>query len=307
MYQRTKMTWISAYFKQRELGTLDATKVVGGTTTRQGGYSRGCYEGLNLGAHVGDNVSIVDKNRDMFIEDCALPSRPVWLNQTHSTKVIELPIGLEPSTSFESPATANSYHITIGSNTDAINADACFTQKKGIVCSVMTADCLPILLVDKNATVVGAIHAGWRGLAAGIIEETFQKICAATKIKSDEFHVWLGPAIGANAFEVGQDVYDIFGDKFGLLAQPFFKRQMQSNSSQNNINLHDKNGLRNINHLPEQKYLADLAGLAQLTLGRLGIKSIEHSGLCTFQNPQSFYSYRRDGRTGRMVSFIYLK
>ena len=153
------------------------------STSRIGGNSLTSYASFNLAEHVGDNIDTVQQNRAKLIEAAQLPTSPYWLNQTHSTHII------------------NSSDWRQG-----INADAMFSTTDNHICTIMTADCLPILLCDTQGTMVAAIHAGWRGLAAGIIEKTISKFSA----KKNDIMAWLGPAIGPTQFEVGEDVYKAF-------------------------------------------------------------------------------------------------
>lgn len=153
-------------------------------------------------------------------------------------------------------------------------------KKKGIVCTIMTADCLPVLLCDRAGTVVAAAHAGWRGLAGGVLENTI----AVMRGKTDsEIMAWLGPAIGPGSFEVGEDVRDAFVQKNPVMASAFVSRK-------------DNLG----------KYLADIYALAKMTLDELGVTDVSGGGFCTVTDKERFYSYRRDGVTGRMATGIWL-
>ncbi|EKO3578180.1 peptidoglycan editing factor PgeF [Vibrio metschnikovii] len=223
-------------------------------STRHGGFSLPPYDGLNVGMHVGDDPSIVAKNRDWLQQYCRMPSTPIWLNQTHSTRVIEVS---QPS-----------YKV--------LDADGIVTSTPRVVCSAMTADCLPILITNMQGTRVAAVHAGWRGLAGGIVEQALDKF-------SDDVLIWLGPAIGPQAFEVGDEVRQVFCD-YDSHAQRAF-------STTSNCG----------------KWLADIAQLAQLRLAKIGIDQVVKSDLCTYQHDQQFYSYRRDGVTGRQACFIWIE
>ncbi|HGS4502306.1 TPA: peptidoglycan editing factor PgeF [Vibrio parahaemolyticus] len=223
-------------------------------STRVGGFSTGSYQGLNLGAHVGDDASIVAKNRHWLAQQANMPSAPIWLNQTHSTVV----------------AHANAPTSIV------LDADGIFTSASNVVCSAMTADCLPVLLTNTQGTQVAAVHAGWRCLANGIVEN-------ALALFSGDVMAWLGPAIGPQAFEVGEDVLQAFVD-FDSNAQRAFTA-------------------RNI----EGKWLANMSQLATLRLNRAGVSQVFDSGLCTYQDKESFYSYRRDGVTGRQATFIWIE
>jgi hypothetical protein len=223
-------------------------------STRVGGFSTAPYQGLNLGAHVGDDLSIVEKNRDWLAQEAKMPSAPIWLNQTHSTVVAQVS---EPTT-------------------QVLDADGVFTSSSQVVCSAMTADCLPVLLTNTQGTQVAAVHAGWRGLANGIVEN-------ALELFSGEVMAWLGPAIGPQAFEVGDDVLQAFVDFDSQAYQAFTPRDV------------------------EGKWLADMSKLATQRLNKFGITQVFDSGLCTFQHKEDFYSYRRDGVTGRQATFIWIE
>ena len=221
-------------------------------TTRTGGVSNAPYDSLNLGSHAGDVPLAVARNR-MLLEPL-LPSEPVWLKQVHGTVVADA-------------AQADCWP----------EADACVSSHAGAVCVVMTADCLPVLLCDEQGSVVAAAHAGWRGLCDGVIEQTVR----AMNVQPAALMAWLGPAIGAQAFEVGDEV-----------RAAFLARQPQAVAA----------------FIPAApgKWLADIYQLARLRLNALGITRIYGGGLCTCTDSARFFSYRRDGMTGRMGTFIWL-
>lgn len=222
-------------------------------TTRQGGHSAAPYASLNLGTHVGDQPLVVARNRMLLAP--LLPSEPVWLNQVHGIAVADA-----------------------GNAGCLPEADACVSAHRGAVCVVMTADCLPILLCDDKGTVVGAAHAGWRGLCDGVIEATVQ----AMQVPASTLMAWLGPAIGPEKFEVGDEVRSAFVAKQDEAASAFVPGE---------------NG----------KWLADIYQLARLRLQALGIERVYGGDLCTYIDEQRFFSYRRDGVTGRMGTIIYLR
>ena len=224
------------------------------TTTRAGGVSRGPWAALNLAAHVDDDPAAVAANRARLIEAFGLPAEPLWLDQVHGTAV----------------------HVS--GYRRGTCADACFADRPGAVCAVLTADCLPVLICDRSGTAVAAAHAGWRGLLAGVIEQTLAHFDAAAA----DLLVWLGPAIGPQAFEVGDEVRSAF------LADD------------------DAADVHFLPHRPGH-WLADLYGLARLRLQRRGVAAIHGGGLCTYNDSDRFYSYRRDGVTGRMASLIWLQ
>ncbi len=223
-------------------------------TTRVGGVSAAPYDSLNLGDHVGDLPLAVAHNRQLL--SALLPGEPVWLKQVHGTEVV---------------------------NADAASClpqgDAAVATRRGAVCAVMTADCLPVLLCDDQGSVVGAAHAGWRGLCAGVIERTVQ----AMNVPPQTLMAWLGPAIGPAAFEVGAEVRAAFLAQQPRAADAFVSVPDAAN-----------------------KYLADIYLLARQRLNELGITRIHGGGLCTYTDRERFFSYRRDGATGRMGTFIWL-
>jgi len=229
-------------------------------TTRIGGFSQAPYASLNLGMHVGDDVSVVAKNRQLL--GAYLPSEPVWVNQVHGIEVIDA-----------------------AKNTGLQNADASFTTQSNIVCVTMTADCLPILLCDKAGTVVSAVHAGWRGLCDGVIEAAVNKMAVCPK----DILVWLGPAIGPHAFEVGDDV-----------RQQFIVKDAQSELAFKPHGYHQLNA----------KWLCNMYLIAQQRLNKLGVTLVYggsiNEGFCTYTDETRFFSYRRDNVTGRMASMIWL-
>lgn len=223
-------------------------------TTRRGGFSLPPYDSFNLGAHVGDLPEAVAANRALLAGH--LPNSPVWLEQVHGTRVLTLP-----------PSGAGPWE-----------ADGVVSRDPGLVCAVMTADCLPVLFCDRTGTVVAVAHAGWRGLLEGILENTV----GAMGVPGDEILVWLGPAIGAEAFEVGEEVRAAFLAR-DAAAHGCFRAGAPG------------------------KYWADLAGLARQRLAASGVLSMYGGGECTYRDARNFFSYRRDGQTGRMASLIWLE
>lgn len=224
-------------------------------TTRIGGVSQGSYASLNLGEHVKDDPLAVAHNRQLLSP--YLPSEPVWVNQVHGIEIIDA---------------ANSSCLE--------NADGAFTTHANVVCVTMTADCLPVLLCDKAGTVVAAVHAGWRGLCDGVIEAAIAKMPA----KPEDILAWLGPAIGPNAFEVGDDV-----------REQFLQIDAQANSA---FKPHG------------DKWLCDIYTLAKQRLVSTGVKAIYGGSVneefCTYTDETRFFSFRRDNETGRMASLIWL-
>lgn len=225
-----------------------------GVTTRAGGVSAKPFNNLNIATHVGDKLSDVEKNRSILLHDLKIPNAPQWLEQTHSTETILLP---------------NSIKIP--------KADASYTLEKNIVCAVMTADCLPLLITDEKGGCVAAIHAGWRGLCDGIIEATIKKLPA----EAESLLVWMGPAIGADVYEIGKEVYDAY-------------------------TAIDEDTKEAFTPTTEGHWLFDIYQLAKLKLNKIGIKKIYGGEHCTFSEEDNFFSYRRDNVTGRMASMIWI-
>lgn len=226
-------------------------------TTRGGGASRGAYASLNLGAHVGDEPDLVLQNRLRLRE--LLPTAPVWLDQVHGVNVL----------------VADAGNTAAGV---APPADASVTALRKVVCAVMVADCLPVLFCTEDGARVGAAHAGWRGLGAGVLESTV----AAMDTDPAKVLAWLGPAIGPTAFEVGADVFAAFTAASSVDASAF--RAVAGR---------------------RDKYFADIYALARARLQRVGVQAIFGGQFCTVSEPARFFSYRRDGKTGRMAGLIW--
>lgn len=222
-------------------------------TTRQLGSSQGPWKGFNLGDHVGDDPVHVAANRAELARE--LGCSPAWLTQTHSTDVVLA----EPAVTAE--------------------ADALWTEQPGVACTIMTADCLPVLFCDRAGTRVAAAHAGWRGLLSGVLENTLQTLA----VRPQDVLAWLGPAIGPQAFEVGAEVRTAFIEADVQAASAFVPSARAGH------------------------YLADIYLLARQRLQAQGVTAIHGGGYCTFNDPLRFYSYRRDGQTGRMASLIWLQ
>jgi len=261
-------------------------------TLRHPGNSWGMYSSFNLALHVQDNPQDVLANRKALMHYAQLPSEPRWLNQTHST----IPVIAERS-SIETPA------------------DASYTQQKGIVCVVMTADCLPILVTNQEGTEVAAIHAGWRGLADGVIEQTI----SALHSHADSLMIWIGPSISQPYYEVGEDFYAAFKQQHTQeeLDAAFEYKHSRSNVGANNIRPNSIDAKKGECYSPLQnsvvldnntKWLANVPLLAQQRLIKLGVKAqnIYLSNECTYARRERYFSYRRDNVTGRMASFIWI-
>lgn len=239
------------------------------STTREGGFSLPPFDGLNLGAHVGDNAEHVEKNRAWLAKEIKIPAPVTWLNQVHGVEAITLPYkGHDPLFSAQYPWISPP------------NADASFTQEKETVCIVMTADCLPVLFCDDQGTQVAAAHAGWKGLLDGVLEKTLNKFKTPHNIMA-----WLGPAIGANSFEVG-----------GEVRAQFLKKDEGAHVA---FKPHTKTSHKD-------RWLADIYLLAKRRLHLAGVTMIYGGEYCTFSDASRFFSYRRDNITGRQASFIWI-
>ena len=272
------------------------------------GMSRGVYACFNLGDHVGDDPAAVAANRAWLAEK--IGGEPCWLQQVHGQRVID--------------AAAQS-RASSGQNADAPAADAAFARQRGVICAVMTADCLPVLLCDAAGSVVAAVHAGWRGLLGGVLEAAV----AGMNAPGDALLAWLGPAIGPQAFEVGAEVRAAFvaADATADAAfQPIAvagegerdaERAVKNlASAAMSASTGEANAASGTQHSGEafdrphaphaRKYLADIYGLARQRLMRLGVRRIYGGGLCTVSDAERFFSYRRDGVTGRMATLIWL-
>lgn len=238
-------------------------------TTRAGGVSVGGYASLNLGDHVGDDPAAVAQNRALLRR--GLPAEPVWLKQVHGNIVID------------------------GDSAGGVpEADAAVARKPGTVCAVLTADCLPLLLCDQDGMVVGAAHAGWRGLAGGVVEAAVR----AMEVAPERLLVWLGPAIGPQAFEVGDEVRQAFMAHDPQAAKAFVPASAIHAQNSQLLTLHSSPLTK--------KWLADIYLLARQRLALLGVERVYGGGLCTYGDAERFYSYRRGRATGRMASLIWL-
>ncbi len=227
------------------------------STTRIGGFSQAPYDSFNLGDHVGDGPAAVADNRARLQQSLGGGVRCQWLHQVHGVEV-----------------------VTAADDGRVPEADAAVSRDANIACLVMTADCLPVLFCDRAGSRVAAAHAGWRGLAAGVLENTM----AALDCPAEQLLVWLGPAIGPQAFVVGTEVREQFCGSNPAAATAFSAHPLEAG-----------------------KWLADLYQLARLRLQRAGITAIYGGDFCTYSDQQRFFSYRRDGVTGRMASLIWLQ
>ena len=229
-------------------------------STRAGGVSLAPYDSLNLARGVGDEPAAVAENRRRIAQ--AIGAQPAWLRQVHGASVVD---AAEALAAQEPPA-----------------ADASFTCEPGVACVVMVADCLPVLFAASNAKAVGAAHAGWRGLAAGVLENTLAAVAASAGCDRSEVIAWLGPCIGPRQFEVGDDVREAFG----AAAEPHFRPHRRQDGS--------------------AAWLADLPGLARQRLAACGVLSVSGGCWCTVEDESRFFSYRRLRVSGRMAAGIAL-
>jgi purine-nucleoside/S-methyl-5'-thioadenosine phosphorylase / adenosine deaminase len=225
-----------------------------GTSIRTGGHSKKPYDELNLAQHVGDNSTDVNKNRIILNDHLKIKSEPIWLNQSHSSNI-----------------------VSIDNTPENRDADGSFTTKRNKVCTILTADCVPILFCNEEGTKVAAIHAGWRGVCGGIIEN-------AIKVFSDPETtlVWIGPCISNEHYEVGTEVYESC-----LNHSPLLKKAFQPT---------------NIDH-----WQCNLVKIVKIILKNAGIGAIYECSLCTYKMDELFFSYRREGNTGRTVSMIWME
>lgn len=221
-------------------------------TLRKPGLSQPPYDAFNLALHVDDHPSHVLANRKQLCEVLKLQQEPAWLTQTHSTTCVVI------------------------EETTQRDADAAITRTSKHCLAIMTADCLPILLCDKKGREIAAIHAGWKGLAHGIIEQTLSKM----HTPATDLLAWLGPAICGKCYEVGEEIYHIFAKRQWVDSKTFRPYQ--------------------------QKWLANIPAIATQILKKLNVQAIYSSELCTFENPAHFYSYRRDGITGRIATLCWM-
>ncbi len=257
---------MSLYKKQLEALEPELVPGVGALFTgRTGGVSSGPWGGpegvmgLNVGSRVGDNARCVSMNRSIIAQ--VVPQEPRWMTQVHGTRVV----------------------LADEVGEESFEADAQWTMTPGVVCVVQVADCLPVLIAEKNARIVAAVHAGWRSLSGGIVEKTVEEMRRALQDEKASFAAWLGPRIGFDDFETGPEVVKAFSEHFGSAPQC-------------------------VRAASDGKFFLDLAGFAKLALARTGVSDIEDCGLSTVQHPGQFFSYRRDGdKTGRHAALIWIE
>ncbi len=225
-----------------------------GTSLRTGGHSLSPYSSLNLAQHVGDAPDNVNNNRKIVNDYLNLPSEPYWLNQTHSSEIINL----------------DNVH-------KSRKADGSFTSNRKNICTILTADCVPVLFCNKNGTKIAAIHAGWKGICGGIIEKAIKKFP-----EPEHLLVWIGPCISSEYYEVGKDVYE-------------------------SCLTHSDSTQIAFEQITNEHWYANLVKIVKILCENSRVGAIYECGLCTFKRDDLFFSYRRDGKTGRTASMIWME
>jgi polyphenol oxidase len=234
-------------------------------STRHGGVSAAPWDSLNLGTAVGDQATAVAENRRRFA--AALGATPVWLHQVHGRHVVRL-----SSPRFDA---------------EPVSADAAWTDEPRLACTVQVADCMPVLMAAPQGRAVAAAHAGWRGLAGGVVEAALQALCEGAGCTPAEVDVWLGPCIGPRQFEVGADVLQVFGQ---APADPDPMRFVPRATAEG-----------------APRWLANLAQLARDRLRQAGVRRVSGGQWCTVEDRSRFFSYRRDGITGRLAAAVWIR
>jgi len=244
------------------------TRVGAAMTTRDGGSSRPPFDAMNLGAYVGDDASALQANMAAFAD--ALEAKPVFLKQVHGARVADLDV-LDVLDDMRTP-----------------EADASVTTRPGVACVVTVADCLPVLFAAGNARAVGAAHAGWRGLAGGVVEACLQAVSEKAGCTPGDVHAWLGACIGPTAFEVGAEVLEAFGrDPRADVTEGFVRSAPAADGS--------------------PRWMADLPGLTRERLAAAGVTRVSGGQWCTVSDASRFFSFRRDRLTGRMAAAVWLR
>lgn len=232
-------------------------------TSRQGGVSSSPWDSFNLGLNTQDDEQSLKTNRDMLAKDLPNNLKIQWLKQVHAAQV---------------------YAAKFDSSENLPTADICFTTEQSIACAVLTADCLPILICDKLGTEVAAVHAGWRGLVCGVLQNAIEQFTSPV----EELSIWIGPAICQNHFEVGQEVIEAMleAQLFSQSELPYVSLPSERETSKSYLNLVE---------------------IAKRKLQQLGVIHISGGQFCSYCDVKNFYSYRRDGETGRMASLIWIE
>jgi polyphenol oxidase len=246
-------------------------------TLRAGGVSIAPYDSLNVGAHVGDAPAAVAENRQRVHALLGLPAEPVWLQQVHGVEVADLDALGPPDVALGRADSGAGGGAASVSASGAVRADAAVTRVPGRVCVIQVADCMPVLFAARDGSAVGAAHAGWRGLAGGVLEATVHELGVAP----DQLLAWHGPTIGQEHFEVGDDVRTAFMSHDPAAASAFAANA-------------------------RGRWQCDLYALARRRLAALGVRDVSGGGWCTFADAARFFSYRRDGQCGRMAALIWM-
>ena len=248
---------------------------------RGGGVSAAPYDSLNLGVHVGDELAAVRENRRLVRERLGLPGEPVWLQQVHGVGVLEVGAGDARAVGPALGGAASGRVLAGAAGSDDVaqpEADAAVTRTAGRVCAIQVADCMPVLFAARDGSAVGAAHAGWRGLAGGVLEQTIAKL----GVPAAQLLAWLGPTISQKNFEVGEDVRRAFTKDDAGAASAF-----EANS--------------------RGRWQCDLYALARRRLAALGVSDVSGGGWCTYDDASRFFSFRRDGQCGRMAALIWME
>jgi len=262
----------------RPTGPLPAG-VAAAMSLRAGGVSAAPFDSLNLSPGVGDDALAVCSNRERFA--AALGAAPVWMRHVHGVRVVRLLAGAD-----QAPLPS---------------ADAAWTTERGLACTVGAADCMPVLFALRDGSAVAAAHAGWRGLAGGVLQATLQALCAGTGAQPQDCLAWMGPCIGPRHFEVREDVLAAFGAADGGAEV----------AAEGGVEVGSEGGAESRCFVPSRasdgsrRWLANLPALAQRRLWQAGVRDITDAGLCTYSDPSSFFSFRRDGITGRHAACIW--
>ena len=246
-------------------------------TLRTGGVSVSPYDSLNLGTHVGDVADAVAENRRRVRDRLELPAEPVWLQQVHGVGVADLDAAVEPGGP-DAVASGDDRSEADSAAPPTSRADAAVTRLPGRVCVIQVADCMPVLFAARDGSAVGAAHAGWRGLAGGVLDETVRKLA----VPPQQLLAWLGPTIGQDNFEVGDDVRSAF-----VLRDPDAASAFETNV--------------------RGRWQCDLYALARRRLSALGVQDVFGGGWCTYADAARFFSFRRDGQCGRMAALVWME
>ena len=244
-------------------------------TLRVGGVSKAPYDSLNVGAHVGDVAVAVEENRRRVRERLGLPAEPVWLQQVHGVEVADLDVA-GAGLGADAGRLSSDAEVAVSPASGFARADGAVTRVRGRVCVIQVADCMPVLFAARDGSAVGAAHAGWRGLAGGVLEETVRHL----GVPAAQLVAWLGPTISQQHFEVGDEVRAAFVS-------------------------HDPGAASAFETNARGRWQCDLYSLARQRLEALGVRDVSGGGWCTYADAARFFSYRRDGQCGRMAALIW--